>query len=438
MRLFELRFDVGDVYPPYSTLRSDPLGAKAFYASLETLPGLHAERSLQPLAALGTEPLRPADYDNGERSFTCFYLGAEEKDWPYLFDADDIARLEAVMRRGGRVVVTFRPTRTVPSVEGLSSARAAHDRTAFPGRQGKARRQLSKRMVMPDLTVRWGIDFRREGRRSSKDSDDKRDLAASVASVVPEPVEYATPDPALAGRGGPDAAFAADQEAVPWHSALDFRTDTVAAVLLRWHRLYQRHGRPVIVSRPFGLAGGELVLVGDTYFLSNEGLRDDPSPALLAALVGGGRRVIFDESHFGLSEKPGLVTLARRYRLQGALAALGLLVALFVWRNVVSLVPARAGAADGDPAGAETVAGHSAGSGYLNLLRRSVRPRDLPAVCLAQWEQSAVPHPAGVLERVRAVLADGSARPARRRLSAAALYRAMCTAARRPGGRGAV
>ena len=29
VRLFELRFEVGDVYPAYSSLRSDPLGAMA-------------------------------------------------------------------------------------------------------------------------------------------------------------------------------------------------------------------------------------------------------------------------------------------------------------------------------------------------------------------------------------------------------------------------
>ena len=38
-RLFEFRFEAGDVYPPYSSLRSDPLGAMALYESLEKIPG---------------------------------------------------------------------------------------------------------------------------------------------------------------------------------------------------------------------------------------------------------------------------------------------------------------------------------------------------------------------------------------------------------------
>jgi hypothetical protein len=40
--LFELRFERGDVYPAYSSLRADPLGAMAFYESLEKIPGLSA------------------------------------------------------------------------------------------------------------------------------------------------------------------------------------------------------------------------------------------------------------------------------------------------------------------------------------------------------------------------------------------------------------
>src|SRR3954471_1262081 len=32
--LFEARFEAGDIYPEYSSLRSDPLGSKALYESL--------------------------------------------------------------------------------------------------------------------------------------------------------------------------------------------------------------------------------------------------------------------------------------------------------------------------------------------------------------------------------------------------------------------
>ncbi len=432
VHLFELRFDVGDVYPPYSTLRSDPLGAKAFYESLAALPGLRTERSLRPLSALGTEPLRPADYDNGEKTFTCFDLGEDALAWPFLLKPAEVERLEAIMRRGGRVVITFQPTSVDPSLKRLSGARSSRlDRRTSTGREGPTAERLAAESRPPDLIERWGIDLvRRAGNSASGRSDAPLDL--NPPPLAADKLAYATPDPALALRGGPDAAFALDQEAVPWHSVVDFRTGTVLAVASRWHSLYKRRGQPVIVARPFGTAGGELVLVGDSYFLSNEGLRNDPSPAVLAALVGDGRRVIFDESHLNIREQPGLMTLARRYRLQGALASVALLVALFVWRNLVSLVPLRPGTESGSLAGEDTVRGHSADTGYLNLLRRSVRPRDLPAVCLAQWEtgSAGAPTAARPVERVRAVVEQETSQPARKRSPAAAVYRAMCAAAK--------
>ena len=38
IHLFALRFEAGDVYPEYSSLRADPLGLKGFYDALDELP----------------------------------------------------------------------------------------------------------------------------------------------------------------------------------------------------------------------------------------------------------------------------------------------------------------------------------------------------------------------------------------------------------------
>lgn len=51
-QLLLMRFDTGDVYPPYSSLRSDPLGAKALYESLAQLPQLVVRRNFRPLGKL--------------------------------------------------------------------------------------------------------------------------------------------------------------------------------------------------------------------------------------------------------------------------------------------------------------------------------------------------------------------------------------------------
>ena len=52
LHLFELRFSSGDVFPAYSTLRKDPLGAAVFHDALASLPGLTVERNVRPLASL--------------------------------------------------------------------------------------------------------------------------------------------------------------------------------------------------------------------------------------------------------------------------------------------------------------------------------------------------------------------------------------------------
>ena len=38
IELLIARFEAGDVYPPYSSYRSDPLGSRAFYEGLDLLP----------------------------------------------------------------------------------------------------------------------------------------------------------------------------------------------------------------------------------------------------------------------------------------------------------------------------------------------------------------------------------------------------------------
>ena len=70
MHLFKLRFDVGDVYPKYSSLRADPLGTMAFYESLERMPYIFVRR----------------DFSTGNqmphgKETTYLHLGARTSDW---------------------------------------------------------------------------------------------------------------------------------------------------------------------------------------------------------------------------------------------------------------------------------------------------------------------------------------------------------------------
>lgn len=91
--LFNLQFAAGSVYPEFSSLRSDPTGAKLLYDALAQLPDVTVERNFQPFDFLPTS------------GFTLLLLAVKPDDLaaeqPYL------ESLQAIAARGNRVVVAL-------------------------------------------------------------------------------------------------------------------------------------------------------------------------------------------------------------------------------------------------------------------------------------------------------------------------------------------
>ncbi len=148
-----------------------------------------------------------------------------------------------------------------------------------------------------------------------------------------------------------------------------------------WETVYAGTNGPVVIRRSIG--PGEVVMLASDYLVSNEALRTDRRPGLLAWLAGERPRVVFDETHLGLRLEPGLASLVRRYRLAGALAGLVLLAGLHVWRSVV---PFHVQPAPPAP-GTEVVPGRPSEEGLLHLLRRSLPAADLARTCLDTWRE---------------------------------------------------
>src|SRR5437660_1287423 len=97
VELFVLRFEVGDVYPEYSSLRSDPLGTMALYESLEAIAGLHLERDISISNRLP---------DGNDAAY--FHIAAPVVEWTKL-TKETLAEVERFVAAGGRFVVTLRP-----------------------------------------------------------------------------------------------------------------------------------------------------------------------------------------------------------------------------------------------------------------------------------------------------------------------------------------
>ena len=124
--------------------------------------------------------------------------------------------------------------------------------------------------------------------------------------------------------------------------------------------------------------------------------------------------MLFDETHLGVLEAPGVAALVRKYRLHGLVFGLALLAGLFVWKNTTSFVPPY----DEDIVETRTdaVAGRDSAAGFVNLLRRSISSAEVLSVCFAEWKKTRAHGRADLnarMDQMAAVIAEEQAKSAR-------------------------
>ncbi len=377
--LFQLRFERGDVYPPYSSLRADPLGAMAFYESLEKIPGISVKRDFSASDRL-PEVKRTVYLELASRPW----------DWEWI-SKESLHSIRGFLADGNRLIITFFPqTDSFDSREGPGQTNSpAEDENR---RMARRRRSEGGEAAWVPLSEEWGFHMGFEA------------LSRSGRSYAPVPVVNKT---ALRLP-----------KALQWHSGLVFKN-----LEAPWRVIYGRGTNAVVVERHFGK--GSVVLASDSYFTSNEAMEADRHADLLAWLIGGKESVVFDEAHFGIMDTSGVATLMRSYHLEALGAGLLLLAGLFIWKNSAALVPPRA-----DELPAAALRGKDSASGFVNLLRRSIAPRDLLAVCFAEWKKSA-PRVGGVstarIQDAEAVFASENSAENKRQDPVAA-YNRICAA----------
>lgn len=393
VQLFVLRYEAGDVYPPYSSLRADPLGTKALAEALTDLPGVEVRRNFKPL-----DKLRP------DGPITLIYTGVPHQAY---WTEKELAAFDALVVSGSRAVFAFYPFEKEPS--------ARDEKAADKEERVKKQEKIEKEQPA--------------GKKKKPKDAKKKDDQAGKADRNGGLIEFA----AVAKRWGFDFGYLPEQKKaydrsaalvepggllesdLSWHSALYFRD-----LKPHWKVLYMCGTMPVVIERKYG--DGSIVLVADSFLVSNEALRTERHPRLLARLFSGPPTVVFDEESRGLRDDPGIATLARKYRLHGVVAGLLLLAIFFVWKNAVRFIPAY----DAQFTGNDVVEGKESGEGFINLLRRSIRPGAIFETCLAEWRK-AFAHQPGQLAKVEEIRAQEQARPARDRDPVAA-YRAMSRA----------
>jgi hypothetical protein len=363
IQLFKIRFEAGDIYPPYSSLRTDPLGTKALYDSFQHL--LSAERNFKPSLNI-----------DRRRGTTLFVLGIE----PGQLRADrgEVMQLEHYVMTGGRLVVSFLP------IYSASEINVRPRQAVAPGQPAtKPSREKKEDDFGILLNERWKFGLGHTALARDEANTYKPDFALKTAK---------DDLPSL----------------ISCHTALCFERLDPA-----WRVIYQRSNDcAVLIERNLG--SGSIVIAADSYPFSNEALLKERQPKLLAWFGGGVDRMIFDETHLGVQENRGIAALARKYRLHGFAAGLLLLAGLFVWRYSFSLVPHYEKELERDRG--DLIAGKEAAAGFTNLLRRNIPTQDLLRVCIEEWNKSCrhrVPLPR--LEKVQTVIDRQNALPDRER-----------------------
>lgn len=376
-QLFQLRFAAGDVYPAYSSLRADPLGTMAFYESLEKMPGLAVQRDLNASDRLPEEP-----------QTAYLHLAAERFEWDWL-TPESFRQIQDFLAHDGRLVITLFP-QTEPllfpdysddeETNAVKSAKSKTEKMTPPKPARKRKTAADGKDSRVSIEDEW--DFHTGFQKLERDGDSYAPVRVTGKTDLPLP------------------------RTLDWHSGIVFTNLDKS-----WRVIYARGTNAVVIERKFGR--GAVVIATDSYFVSNEAMVRDRHADLLAWLIGGSRNVVFDEAHLGIVETSGVAVLMRKYRLHGLAAGLVLLAGLFIWKNATSLVPPVA-----DGKSEKVVSGKDSAAGFVNLLRRSIAPRDVLATCFAEWKKSLAQKgrvPASRRQQAEAVFSSADSLPGRDR-----------------------
>lgn len=342
LHLLIMRYSSGDVYPEYSSLRTDPFGTKAFYESLRDCCGLKVSRNFEEFSRI-----------KNNTNSTIIFAGAS---FPGdMIPASFLNDLESFMKNGGRLVVTYVPSGFFKKIE-LERKKEKQEK-----KDSEAKKKSDKK------------------KPEKNPGEDENALIHFVSLSKEWGLQYAEGD----WDGYRSARLVADKKlpkVLTWHSAVYFELNGKD-----WNVIYKQDDHSVLVERDFGK--GSLVLVSESFLLSNEAMLRDRHSDLLAWLVGSKKEVIFDESHLGIASNPGVASLARKYNLHGLAGGLLVIALLYVWMSSTSLLPAYKPGSDLEK---KAIEGKDSASGLSNLLRRNVSAQHIFPLCYSEWKKSAV------------------------------------------------
>ncbi|MBF0432631.1 MAG: hypothetical protein HQK83_15205 [Fibrobacteria bacterium] len=372
--LFQNLSHQGLMFPPYSSLSSEPTGLRGLYESLVRLGTSKVERSFVPLHKM-------------DETTGCTHIVAGMPiNALNLLPKHVYASLDSSVKNGAKLVIA-NPTPTgffnsimldAQDSNSHKSNQHSQDSTGEPvdnagvpgidsGDTGKGVSQLSERdslaqenikKTFMDAIMQNMINVYEQWELSmhvlpfAKDSTGKRRSFAWAYSTNPDYTD-----------------------SVRWLSPWYFELDTID-----WKVLYARDDKPVIISRSYG--EGEIILSTDSYLFTNEALAYDPAPGLLHYLTGTKERIVFHETQLGMVKEKNLFALLNRYHLLGFLIAVFVLLLLYIWKSAFPLITLR------ERNSGETILQdeQAEASGMYNLIVGALQKKDIIRECVEQWK----------------------------------------------------
>jgi hypothetical protein len=329
LRSFEMRLETREGYPPASSFRADALGCRALYETLRSISGIQVARFLRTFSHL------PSPVG---QSLTIAGIRPQEN----ILQVSDRKALTEWVRAGGSLIVALAVEgRTVPKL-GLP------DYELSP--PGNDRKPVSpNQQSTPPTQEPWIEILQSAGVRVFRHADPS--------------ARHRFVSPVFTPSGS-------------WLGPLYFQD-----LQPPWRVVAEADHLPVVIQRSLG--NGTITLLADSYFLTNGSLAGDRETAFLGWLFRKGSSVLFDESHFGIMENPGIASLARRYGLETTLFVLLILALLFVWAHRYTLLPKSIN----NTAAGPIVPGQGGESVFVNLLRRSLPAKNLLPTSADLWRK---------------------------------------------------
>jgi hypothetical protein len=324
-----LRFQSGDAYPPYSTFRTDPVGAKALYESMKRVEPARVRRNVHPLENL-----------KGKTDTTILLFGVDGNATP-----DEEAQVREMAHEGARIVIAL----DARGSRSMSAFRRGLMAPAPPTTKGGTNTNF---VAQINFNRMFGLDIITLSQKESTNSID---------ATLEKP-----------GVALPDT--------LPWYGRFVFSMPTNG----NWQVIYAANARPVVLEQKMGL--GSIVVMADSFPFSNEALRVERSPQFLLWLFGG-RQVVFDETHLGLRGGTGVAVLMREFRLHGLIAGCVLLAGLWIWRNAAPLVPPPQITEEAEQA----MEGKTAREAVVHLLRKNLSGAEALRAGLDEWAKAHPP-----------------------------------------------